>query len=107
MLRTDPLNAEQAIELRKWEEVFDFWKPSGAGQSADILFPPESTKTVDHLLKEFDRLKVETSTMIEDVGLLINETTRRFHVPYNGRISFDQYYSHDDVSLYILGRTKY
>ena len=91
------MKQEQAVALKKSEDNYDFWKPIASGFSTDVLVPPSLMKQMKQILKE---AKIEHSIIIEDVENLINvqDQKSKTYLGYNGKINFNEYYSHDDVS---------
>ena len=95
MFRTQILTSEQAQALQKLENTFDFWKPINSGSRTDVLAPPHLTKYLQNI---FHQHKIGHYEYIENVQSLIHAETKRAYQKYDGKINFDQYYSHDDVS---------
>ena len=95
VFRTQVLNEEQAKNLQKSENLYDFWKPIRSGLSTDVLVAPHSMNHMTHILKN---LNIEFYEYIENVEKLIQEQkSTKSYQKYSGKINFDQYYSHDDV----------
>ena len=97
VIRTQVLQQHQAEALRKYEVNYDFWKPIASGFSTDVLVPPHLMKEMRKILKD---VNIEHSIVIEDVEELIkvqNQKSRTYQ-GYNGKLNFNEYYSHDDVS---------
>ena len=96
LIRTNVLSFEQASKLQKLEEIYDFWRPARSGLSTDIMVGPLNQKYLYNLLSN---LGVEFVEVINDIGTLIEEQkVKSLGKKYQGKISFDQYYPHDDVS---------
>ena len=95
------MKQEQAVALKKSEGNYDFWKPIASGFSTDVLVPPSLMKQMKQILKE---AKIEHSIIIEDVENLINvqDQKSKTYLGYNGKINFNEYYSHADVSKSVL-----
>ena len=91
------MNSEQALQLQKWEEVYDFWKPAISGFSADIMVEPGkhldlSTKLTNH--------GIEFNEFINDLGKLIRlENIGSLNRNMKRNLTFDAYYNHDEVSV--------
>ena len=99
LVRTAPLNFEQASKLEKLKDVYDFWRPAGPGRSTDIMVGPREQNYLYNLLKN---LGIEFVEIINDIGdLIATQKSKVAEKSYQGKISFDTYYSHDDVRLYI------
>ena len=99
VIRTEILNEKQALALRKSEDDYDFWRPIKSGFSTDVFISPSLMKSINQTLKKFN---INHSIVIENVQNLIKVQNSRTHQPgYNGKINFNEYYSHDDVSLCI------
>ena len=99
VIRTDILNQKQALALRKSEKDFDFWRPIKSGFSTDVLIPPILMKHMEKILKQST---INHTIVIGNVQNLIKVQNSRTHQPgYTGKINFNEYYSHDDVSLCI------
>jgi len=98
VFRTQSLTPEQAQALQKLENTFDFWKPVNPGTHADILAPPHLTKYLQNI---FHQHKIGHHEYIENVQSLIHAETKKAYQKYDGKINFDQYYSHDDLNAYI------
>ena len=62
------MNSEQALQLQKWEEEYDFWKPAISGFSADIMVEPEKHLDLSTKLKNHG---IEFNEFINDLGELI------------------------------------
>ena len=90
------MNQEQASALQKSEDFFDFWKPVKSGFSTDVLVPPFLMKRMEQILKISN---IEHSIYIENVEDLIKNERSRTSQGYTGKINFNEYYSHDDVSI--------
>lgn len=90
------MNQEQASALQKSEDFFDFWKPVKSGFSTDVLVPPFLMKRMEQILKISN---IEHSIYIENVEDLIRNERSRTSQGYTGKINFNEYYSHDDVSI--------
>ena len=95
------MNQKQALALQKSEDNYDFWKPIKSGFSTDVLVPPLLMKQMQQILKESN---IEYSIIIEDVGKLIKDQNQesKTYRGYNGKINFNEYYSHNDVSKSVL-----
>jgi len=99
LIRTNVLSFEQASKLQTLEEVYDFWRPARSGLSTDIMVGPLNQKYLYNLLSN---LGVEFVEVINDIGTLIEEQkVKSLGKNYQGKISFDQYYPHDDLNAYI------
>jgi len=99
LIRTNVLSFEQASKLQKLEEVYDFWRPARSGLSTDIMVGPLNQNYLYNLLSN---LGVEFVEVINDIGTLIEEQkVKSLGKRYQGKISFDQYYPHDDLNAYI------
>ena len=96
VFRTQSLTQEQAKALQKLENTFDFWRPINSGSRTDILAPPHLTKYLQNI---FHQHKIGHYEYIENVQSLIHAETKRAYQKYDGKINFDQYYSHDDVNI--------
>ena len=93
------MNEKQALALRKSEDDYDFWRPIKSGFSTDVLISPSLMKSIKQTLKKSN---INHSIVIENVQNLIKVQNSRTHQPgYTGKINFNEYYSHDDVSLCI------
>ena len=99
MVRTSILNTKQSLTLQKYEEEFDFWRPARPGMSADIMVPP-GTKFLK-FAQNMRREGIDFSVIIPDIGAMIENQKSAKSAPYDGKISFDQYYPHDDLNAYI------
>ena len=82
------------MTLQKSENLYDFWRPIKSGLSTDVLVPPY---LINHMMETLKKLKIEFSEFIENVETLIQSQKSSTDRRYSGKISFDQYYSHDDV----------
>ena len=89
------MNQEQASALQKSEDFYDFWKPVKSGFSTDVLVPPFLMKQMEQILKQSN---IEHSIYIENLANLIKTQKSRTSQGYTGKINFNEYYSHDDVS---------
>ncbi len=103
LIRTSPLSFEQALELRQWENDYDFWRPARSGLSTDIMVGPTQKLYLSHQLT---RLGIQFAEVIPDLGKLIKSQqlaaeSKRSYGRGDGRINFDQYYSHDELNAYI------
>jgi len=99
LVRTAPLNFEQASKLEKLKDVYDFWRPATSGRSTDIMVGPREQNYLYNLLKN---LGIEFVEIINDIGdLIATQKSRVAEKSYQGKISFDTYYSHDDLNAYI------
>lgn len=99
LVRTSILNTKQSLTLQKYEEEFDFWRPARPGMSADIMVPP-GTKFLK-FAQNMRREGIDFSVIIPDIGAMIENQKSAKSAPYDGKISFDQYYPHDDLNAYI------
>ena len=97
VFRTQILTSEQAQALQKLENTFDFWRPINSGSRTDVLAPLHLTKYLQNI---FHQHKIGHYEYIENVESLIQAETKKAYQKYDGKINFDQYYSHDDVSKY-------
>merc|ERR1711963_460161 len=98
VFRTQILTSEQAQALQKLENTFDFWKPINSGSRTDVLAPPHLTKYLQNI---FHQHKIGHYEYIENVESVIQAETKKAFQKYDGKINFDQYYSHDDLNAYI------
>ena len=91
------MNQKQALALRQSEDDYDFWRPIKSGFSTDILIPPFLMKDMEQILTQSN---INHSIVIENVQNLIKvQNSRTSEQPgYTGKINFNEYYSHDDVS---------
>ena len=96
VFRTQKLTSEQAQALQKLEDTFDFWTPINPGTHSDVLAPPYLTKYLQNI---FHQHKIGHYEYIENVEGLIQSQTKKAYQKYDGKINFDQYYSHDDVII--------
>ena len=100
LVRTSVLNPKQSLALQKYEEEYDFWRPARAGMTSDIMVPP-GTKFL-RFAQNMHREGIDFSVIIPDIGALIdNQRLSSRSAPYDGKISFDQYYPHDELNAYI------
>lgn len=65
LVRTSPLNFEQASKLQKLEDVYDFWRPARSGLSTDIMVGPQEQNYLYNLL---ENLGIEFVEIIKDIG---------------------------------------
>merc|ERR1712004_578898 len=90
---------KQSLALQKYEEEYDFWRQARAGMTADIMVPP-GTKFL-RFAQNMHRESIDFSVIIPDIGALIdNQRLNSKSAPYDGKISFDQYYPHDELNAY-------
>jgi hypothetical protein len=90
------LTVGQTSQLRELDELdkYDFWRPARQGHTADIMVSPEEFPA---LAKSLWAMGIEFEDMISDVGSLI-KSQKTPKSTFNGKISFDNYYPHEDVS---------
>ena len=95
------MNQKQALALKKSEDDYDFWRPIKSGFSTDVLIPPFLMKHMEQILKQYN---IDHSIVIGNVQNLIKvQNSRTSEIQgYNGKINFNEYYSHDDVSKSVL-----
>ena len=98
LLRTQSLTSKQAFHLQNFEDDFDFWQPIKSGFSTDIMIGPNQ---YDFLSNQLKNQEINFDIVMDDIGSIIK--SQRIE-PQNrnlqqGKISFDTYYSHDEVSL--------
>jgi len=99
LIRTNPLTFQQASELQKWEEIYDFWRPARSGRSTDIMVGPGQH---NYLISQLNNLGIVFIEVINDIGSLItSQKMNSLGKNYQGKISFDTYYSHDELNAYI------
>ena len=72
----------------------DFWKPIRSGVSTDLMIQPN---TLLYFSAKLQKLGIDFEEKISDVGALI-QSQKLTKEAYDGKISFDKYYSHSDVS---------
>ena len=98
-MRTQSLTSKQAFHLQSFEDEFDFWQPIRSGFSTNIMVGPNQYDFLSNQLKTQD---IKFEIVIDDIGPLIkserieNEKNRNSQ---QGKISFDAYYSHNEVSF--------
>ena len=92
------MTSKQAFHLQSFENDFDFWQPIKSGFSTDIMIGPNQ---YDFLSNHLKNQKINFDIVMDDIGSIIKsqriETQNRNL--QQGKISFDAYYSHDEVSL--------
>ena len=98
MVRTSTLSIKQSLALEKYEGDLDFWRRPRPGMTADIMVPP--TKFLA-FAQRMHREGIDFSVIIPDVGAMIESQKMTKSAPYDGRISFDQYYPHEELNAYI------
>ena len=95
LIRTTPLSLNQALELQKWDEDYDFWRPARSGLSADIMVSPLK---YEYLTNRLDNLEIQFAIVMEDVGAVIKSQPDHMSAVREGNgITFDKYYSHSEV----------
>ena len=98
LIRTNSLTFEQATELQKWKETYDFWRPARSGRSTDIMVGPGEH---NYLISQLNNLGIVFIEVINDIGSLItSQKMNSLGKNYQGKISFDTYYSHDEVCIH-------
>ena len=96
VIRTQVLNQEQTVALQKFKDVYDYLKPVKSGFSTDVLVPPDFLmKQMEQILKQYN---IEHTIVIENLEKLIESQKSKTSQGYTGKINFDEYYSHFDVS---------
>jgi len=98
LVRTSTLTPEQTIALRQYEDEYDFWTEIRSGVWTDVMVPPHKFMIFSQKMR---KLGVDFSVINNDIGALIDSQKSRKQERYNGRISFDQYYRHEDLNAYI------
>ena len=98
LLRTQSLTSKQAFHLQSFEEGFDFWQPIRSGFSTDIMVGPNQ---YDFLSNQLKNQEIKFDIVMDDIGAIIKSQRieakkRNFQ---QGKISFDAYYSHKEVSF--------
>merc|ERR1712018_1125165 len=99
LIRTTPLSLNQALELQKWVEDYDFWRPARSGLSADIMVSPLK---YEYLTNRLDNLEIQFAIVMEDVGAVIKSQPDHMSAVREGNgITFDKYYSPTELNAYI------
>ena len=101
LLRTKPLTSQQAFYLQNLVDDFDFWQPIKSGLSTDIMFGPNQ---YDNLSSQLKNEEINFNIIMSDIGSLIK--SQRIEMEnrnlQQGKITFDSYYSHNEVSFTLI-----
>ena len=102
LLRTQSLTSKQAFYLRNLEEDFDFWRTIKFGFSTDIMVGPNQ---YDFLSSQLKNQEIKFDIVMDDIGAIIEsqrieaQNRAQNRNLKQGKISFDDYYSHKEVSF--------
>ena len=102
LLRTQSLTSKQAFHLQSFEEGFDFWQPIRSGFSTDIMVGPNQ---YDFLSNQLTNQEIKFDIVMDDIGAIIEsqrieaQNRAQNRNLKQGEISFDDYYSHKEVSF--------
>ena len=98
LLRTQSLTSKQAFHLQSFEDDFDFWLPIKSGFSTDIMVGPNQ---YDFLSNQLKNQEIKFDIVVDDIGSIIKSQGIEAHnrTLQQGKLSFDAYYSHKDVSF--------
>ena len=106
LLRTQSLTSKQAFHIQSFEEGFDFWQPIRSGFSTDIMVGPNQ---YDFLSNQLKNQEIKFDIVMDDIGAIIEsqrieaqnraQTRAQNRNLKQGEISFDDYYSHKEVSF--------
>jgi hypothetical protein len=98
LLRTQSLTSKQAFHLQSFEDDFDFWQTIKSGFSTDIMVGPNQ---YDFLSNQLKNQEIKFDIIMDDIGSIIK--SQRIEAEnrnlQQGKISFDAYYSHKEVSF--------
>ena len=89
------MTLDQAKSLHEFQDDYDFWTEIRSGVWTDVMVAPHEFLKFSQKMR---KLGVDFSVINNDVGAMIDSQKTRKHDRYNGKINFDQYYRHEDVS---------
>ena len=102
LLRTQSLTSKQAFHLQSFEDNFDFWQPITSGFSTDIMVGPNQYV---FLSNQLTNQEIKFDIVMDDIGAIIEsqrieaQNRAQNRNLKQGDISFDDYYSHKEVSF--------
>ena len=98
LLHTQSLTSKQAFHLQNFEDDFDFWQPIKSGFSTDIMVGPNQ---YDFLSNQLKNQEIKFDIVEDDIGSKIKSQSMEAQnrTLQQGKISFDAYYSHKEVSF--------